>query len=302
MQSVLSPDPSVTPSRQDRPSIPETRRAIAAEITIAAIRRYEETVRRDDDLGRRIADDDALGNWHNVMINERSDAEANLIRAIAARIARKDYEVDDAPCRRWPVCGVAFGDKLYLIVPDFGHHEFVPVGEKPEEDSQEWITHLAIGDRSAVIDLDPPAEPTRPAPPVEPPAPPVGVRARDPERDADIEAAVSADFAPRSRPGPRRTFLTTVACYEQGRVSRVGLTVEGVVREELDDFRAAEEHCQARGYEYDHADADDLSIWEDNKLRAVIFPRADGPPRVVIFDPEDPGETIPAVPIGPALG
>jgi hypothetical protein len=136
------------------PSIPATRRSIAAEMTRRSIERYEEAKARLAETFARTADDSELTKWDNVAGNAETSAERNLIQAIANWHGATSWTVMDAECRRWPVCGVALGDKVYLIVPDSNSRDDVEVGQRQDDTERTWITQLAVANRGDVIDLD----------------------------------------------------------------------------------------------------------------------------------------------------
>ena len=112
----------------------------------------------------------------------------------------------------------------------------------------------------------------------------------DPEQD-DVKAGGDARERARPRPRPyRRTFQITSGDYEHGRMSRVGLTLDLVLAEELDDYRAGMEYAVGHGATPDeHAESEeDRVIWEAigrvTRAVALIRPRAGGPPDVIRFD------------------
>ena len=89
-----------------------------------------------------------------------------------------------------------------------------------------------------------------------------------------------------ARPGSR-TLSAVTNEYGIWSLSRVGLTLEDAIEEELADYRRGRDEAAARGSTRDAyaARQEDRAIWEGVRLLAVIRPRAGGDPEVIIFAP-----------------
>jgi hypothetical protein len=84
----------------------------------------------------------------------------------------------------------------------------------------------------------------------------------------------------------RRVFFVTVGAYEQGSTCRRGLTVDDVIREQLDDMGDGLEYALKRGRKPAPfaADEDDTVIGDGGKIAAVITTRRDGKTIVTRFE------------------
>jgi hypothetical protein len=77
---------------------------------------------------------------------------------------------------------------------------------------------------------------------------------------------------------PRREFVATIGTEELGRYAGVGLTLDRVIEEELRKVGCAEASAGP-------VDAsDDVVIWEQNKVVAIVRVGPDGRPVVTRFD------------------
>jgi hypothetical protein len=102
---------------------------------------------------------------------------------------------------------------------------------------------------------------------------------------------------PRAPRPNARTFVITTAGHEHARVSRVDLTLDQVVADELADYDRGRAHAIRHGCDPDDFDEteDDRAIWEDNRLLAVIKPRPGGDPLVIFTDGPEPTPSAPAL-------
>jgi hypothetical protein len=98
----------------------------------------------------------------------------------------------------------------------------------------------------------------------------------------------------RPRP-PRREFVTTTGSEDLGRYSGIGLTLDEVIGQELQNVATA----IAAAAPVDACD--DLVIWERNKVVALIRVDADHRPVVARFDPPPSAPAEPA-PAGGEIG
>ncbi len=110
----------------------------------------------------------------------------------------------------------------------------------------------------------------------------------------DIEPPVPAN----PRPGTR-TIVATTAEYGRWRLSRVGLSTDDAIGEELDDYvyalkadglEVAADSREAIAYALQQPD---VSLWEGERCLAVIRPRPGGDPEVTRFDGQDDGRPLP---------
>lgn len=113
---------------------------------------------------------------------------------------------------------------------------------------------------------------------------------RGPRPAPDDDDRITADDVPGPPPPRprRRTFSVCCGAFEQHLTSRPGLTVAGVIAEELEDWRSALAWRSDRGEDLADfaASQGDRSIWEDGRLAAAIRFRAEAPaePEVITFD------------------
>ena len=98
------------------------------------------------------------------------------------------------------------------------------------------------------------------------------------------------DIQPRTfpsnvRPGTR-TFSVVTNEFGLYKLSRVDLTLDDVIREELEDYLNGRDGSAELGIDADTFawGEDDRAIWEGPRLLAVIRPRAGGDPQVFRFD------------------
>jgi hypothetical protein len=94
-------------------------------------------------------------------------------------------------------------------------------------------------------------------------------------------------YLPRKCSG-RITYTVAVAAHELYRSSRLGLTLDRVIADEVEDLRDELARCAAGGLE---SPAEDRTIWEDGVLVAAVIHRPEAPIVVRFFEDEDEPES-----------
>lgn len=111
--------------------------------------------------------------------------------------------------------------------------------------------------------------------------------------DVPLAREIEPPYPSNPRPGSR-TIVAMVGEYGRWKLSRVGLTLDDAIEEEMADYRLG-----LRGVKEDQADAyavsePDVGLWEGGRCLAVIRPRVGGEPEVTRFDGFDDCMPLPS--------
>jgi hypothetical protein len=110
------------------------------------------------------------------------------------------------------------------------------------------------------------------------------------------EGPLAKDLDPTIPANPRhgtRTIVATTAECGRYKLSRVGLTADDAVDEELDDYRRGLGTAKGEAADAYARDQPDVALWEGERCLAVIRPRPGGDPEVTRFDGADDGRPLP---------
>jgi hypothetical protein len=93
----------------------------------------------------------------------------------------------------------------------------------------------------------------------------------------DLGESGGVAVRPRPRPG-RRSFVISTEAYEVERLSGVGLDLQRVIDTEVEAIQAEARWCREHG---ETLDLDDLAIWENGRMLAVL--RVTGEGKATVF-------------------
>lgn len=106
----------------------------------------------------------------------------------------------------------------------------------------------------------------------------------DERESARVEPDLNPPYA--TRPGTR-TIVAATSEFGRWKQSRVGLDLDAIIEEELEDYRAGLEGWIAEGSggadDYASSEAD-IALWEGERCLALIHPRVGGDPDVLRLD------------------